>query len=119
MAAWAGGTLYFEQGIQHVLIIIKHLRTPGHFQSLLQINRWWYMLIIAGISFAPLLFPNVPLPHLEGAWMNSTRKFLARSRSQLFIPSLLTPLIFRNHNRLIMDTVITLNYTSGQVKQVN
>ena len=32
---WFGGMgrrhLYFEQGIQHVLTIIKHLRTPGPF----------------------------------------------------------------------------------------
>jgi hypothetical protein len=110
--------LYFEQGIQHILIIIKHLWTPGHFQSLLQINLWWYMLI-AGISFAPLEFPSVPLPHLEGAWLNSTREFLAQSRLQLVIPSLPNPSIFRVHDKLIMDTVASLNYTIGQMKQVN
>jgi hypothetical protein len=76
-------------------------------------------MLIAGVSFAPLEFPSVPLPHLEGAWMNSTREFLVHSRSQLVIPSLPTPLIFRVQDRHIMEMVITLNYTTGQMKQDN
>jgi hypothetical protein len=62
---WYGGLgwrhMYYEQGIQHVLIILKHLRTPGHFQSLLQINLCWYM-VIAGVPFPPLANPSVPPP---------------------------------------------------------
>jgi hypothetical protein len=42
LAPWFDGLgwqhLFFEQGIQHVLLIIKHLRAPGPFQSLLQIS---------------------------------------------------------------------------------
>jgi hypothetical protein len=70
--------MWCEQGIQHVLIILKHLRTPGHFQSLLQINVRWCALI-AGVSFAPLVFPEINLPHLDSAWLDSTRLFLAHS----------------------------------------
>jgi hypothetical protein len=47
--------MWYEQGIQHAIIIIKHLRTPGHFKSLIQINLRWYLLI-AGVSFQPLEF---------------------------------------------------------------
>jgi hypothetical protein len=109
---------WYEQGIQHVLIIIKHLRTPGHFQSLLQINLRWYDLL-AGMSSAPLEVPDISLPHLEGQWLNSTRKFLAHCRAQLRIPSLPTPTHYRESDRFIMDVVISLSYTAGQIKQVN
>jgi hypothetical protein len=77
--------LWFEQGLQHVMILIKHLRTPGHFQTLIQINLRWYS-IIAGVSFQPLARPSANLPHLDSAWLDSTRLFLAHSRSQLLIP---------------------------------
>jgi hypothetical protein len=114
--------LWYEQRIQHIIIIIKHLRTPGHtpghFNSILQINLRWYLLI-AGVSFQLLEFPTVNLPHLEGAWLTSTRGFLAYSRSQLLIPSLPTPKIFRLHDSFIMEAVLNLNYTAGQIKQVN
>jgi hypothetical protein len=85
---------------------------------LLQINLQWYTLI-SGVSFAPLEFPTrVSLPHVEGAWLNSTCRFLAHSRSQLLIP---TPPLqrFREHDHLIMDVVIRLNYSASQIRQVN
>jgi hypothetical protein len=37
--------LFYEQGIQHVLLIIKHLRTPGPFHSLLHVNLQWYQVV--------------------------------------------------------------------------
>jgi hypothetical protein len=113
--------LYYEQGIiQHVLIVNNHLlRTPGHFQSLLQINLRWYMLIAGISSFSPLEFPTVKLPHLDGAWLNSTQPFLAQIRSHIFVPSLPTPELFRQQDQVLMDAIITLSYTMGQVQQVN
>ena len=110
--------MWYEQGIQHVLIIIKHLRTPGHFQSLLQINLRWYSLL-AGVSFAPLEFPEISLPHLDCKWLDATRTFLAHCRAKLKIPSLPQPVIYRTEDRFIMDAVLSLSYKPSQVKQVN
>jgi hypothetical protein len=110
--------MWHEQGIQHVLIIIKHLRTPGHFQSLLQINLRWQALI-AGVSFAPLEFPAINLPHLDSAWLDSTQLFLAQSRAQILIPGLPGPQSFCQQDRCIMDAVLTLSYTTAQIKKVN
>jgi hypothetical protein len=67
--------MWYEQGIQHIIIIIKHLRTPGHFESLLQINLRWYLLI-AGVAFHPLDFQRSHFltskgrgsPLLESSW---------------------------------------------------
>ena len=43
---WLGGLgwrcFFFEQGIQYAVTLIKHLRTPGPFHSLLQICLQWY-----------------------------------------------------------------------------
>jgi hypothetical protein len=106
--------MWYEQGIQHIIIIIKHLRTPGHFDSLLQINLRWYILI-AGVAFHPLEFPEIALSHLKGAWLTSTRVFLAHCRSQLLIPGLPKPKAFRKYDAFIMDAVLDLKYTAGQI----
>jgi hypothetical protein len=110
--------MYYEQGIQHVQILIKHLRTPGPFQSLLQISLRWYQLL-AGLSFAPLEYPAIPLPHLEHAFLNCSRLFLAQCRAKLVIPSIPIKPLFRPHDSFIMEAVGTLKYTKGQAEQVN
>ena len=110
--------MYYEQGIQHVLIIIKHLRTPGAFQSLLQITLRWYQCL-AGVSFAPLEYPDIPLPHLEHAFLNCSRLFLDQCRAKLVIPSIPIKPLFRTQDTFIMEAVGTLKYTQGQAEQVN
>jgi hypothetical protein len=108
----------YEQGIQHVLILIKHLRAPGHFQSLLQISLRWHQLL-AGVSFAPLEYPDIPLLHLEHAFLNCSRLFLAQCRAQLVIPSVPIKPLFRPHDSFIMEAVGTLKHTKGQAEQIN
>ena len=53
-AFWFGGLgwrhINFEEDIQHILTIIKHLRTPGPFQSLLQICLDWSKSLLASRS---------------------------------------------------------------------
>jgi hypothetical protein len=110
--------MHYEQGIQHVLILIKHLRTPGHFQSLLQISPRWYQLL-AGVSFASLEYPAIPLPHLDHAFLNCSRLFLAQCRAKPVIPSVPIKPLFRPHDSFIVEAVGTLKHTKGQAEQVN
>jgi hypothetical protein len=83
---WYGGMgwrhLHYEQGILHVLLLVKRLRTPGTFQSLLLVNLNWYQ-VIAGVSFSPLQFPEKTVPYLDHAWLDSTRQFLKHCSAQI------------------------------------
>ena len=68
-AFWFGGLgwrhIYFEEDILHILTIIKHLRIPGPFQSVLRIClNWWYQ-VIASVSFLPLYMPAIPLNYTD------------------------------------------------------
>jgi hypothetical protein len=85
---WFGGLgwrhLFFEQGIQHVLLLIKHIHTPGHFQSLLLICLHWYQ-VVAGVSLCLFSRPHGTIPYLGSSWLDSTRTFLAHSSSTLHI----------------------------------
>jgi hypothetical protein len=76
-------------------------------------------MLIAGVSFAPFQFPSSNLPHLDSAWLDSTRNFLAHSRSQIIIPSLPSPKPFRQYDQIIMDMVLRLSLSAGQVKKIN
>jgi hypothetical protein len=83
---WFGGLgwrhIYFEQGIQHILTIIKHRRTPGPFQILLQIALDWYQ-VTAGVSFSPLYLPSVPTKYIKCPWIDITCDMLLHCSAQL------------------------------------
>jgi hypothetical protein len=78
-----------EQGIQHVLMTIKHLRAPSHLQSLLQINLRQCTLLAACPShlwsFLTSAFPILT------ARLDVTCNFLAHGRTQLCVPCLPQP----------------------------
>jgi hypothetical protein len=119
---WFGGLgwrhLHFEQGTQHVLTLIKHLRTPGPFQSLLHIGLHWHQ-VIAGVSFSPFLHPGIPLPYLDNAWLDSTRQFLKHCSAQLEIPSIPLPVSKRRNDACIMDGFIGLGLSLPTLQQLN
>jgi hypothetical protein len=119
---WFGGLgwrhLFFEQGIQHVLLMIKHLRTPGHFQSLLIICLHWYQ-VVAGVSFCPFSRPRARMPYLGSAWLDSTRAFLAHSAATLHIEQASLPALQRQHDACIMDGIIELGLSTTSLERIN
>jgi hypothetical protein len=103
-AAWHGGLgwrhLFFEQGIVHVLTLIKHLRTPRPFHSLLHVVLAWYQ-VVAGVSLSPLGMPSISLTYLDSPWLDSTCTFLAHCKAQLLIPDIPLPKLQRQHDARI------------------
>ena len=98
---WFGGLgwrhLYYEQGILHVLLLIKHLRTPGPFHSLLQICLHWYQLV------AGVYLPSIRLNYLDSEWLDSTRLFLCHCSAQLVIREIPLPQLQRDGDVCLMD----------------
>jgi hypothetical protein len=121
-AFWYGGLgwrhLYFEQGILHVLLLIKHLRTPGPFSSLLQICLDWYQLI-TGVSFSPWYMSSIPLLYTDSPWLDSTHTFLSHCFAQLVIPTISLPKLQRQHDACIMDGIFDLNLSATTMKRIN
>jgi hypothetical protein len=120
---WFGGLgwhhLFFYQGIQHILLLIKHIRTPGHFQSLLLICLHWYQ-VVASISFCPFARPHVKMPYLGSSWwLDSTRVFLAYSSATLHIAQAPIPSLQRQHDACIMDGVIELGLPATSLERIN
>jgi hypothetical protein len=121
-AFWFGGLgwrhLYFEQGILHILIIIKHLRTPGPFQSLLQICLDWYQ-VIAGVPFSPLSMPSISLNYTNCPWLDGTCAFLKHCSAQLLIPSIVLPTLQRQNDECIMMGLLDLNLPAATMNRIN
>jgi hypothetical protein len=119
---WFGGLgwrhLFFEQGIQHVLLLLKHLQTPDHFQSLLIICLHWYQ-VVAGVSFCPFSRPRVKMPYLGSAWLDSTRVFLAHSAATLHIDQASLPALQRQHDACIMDGILELGLSTTSLERIN
>jgi hypothetical protein len=123
LSPWFGGLgwrhLFFKQGIQHAILIIKHLRTPGPFQSLLHISLQWYYQVIAGVSFSPFSAPQIPLTYLDSAWLDSTREFLAHCDAHLTIPIIPLPSLKRRNDECIMDGFLTLKLPRKTLSRLN
>jgi hypothetical protein len=121
-AFWFGGLgwrhIYFEEGIQHILTIIKHLRTPGPFQSLLRICLDWYQ-VIAGVSFCPLSRPAMPLNYTDCAWLDFTCGFLLHCSAQLLIHGITLPKLQRQHDSCIMEGLLPLNLSAATMFRIN
>ena len=121
-AFWFGGLgwrhIYFEQGILHTLTIIKHLRTPGPFQSLLRICLDWYQ-VIDGVSFSPLSMPAIPLTYTDSPWLDFTCTFLRHCSAQLVIPGTTLPKLQRMHDTCIMNGILDLNLSPTTMKRIN
>ncbi len=67
--------LRLEQGIVHIIFLIRLLRTPGHVCDLLTIVFSWFQFC-AGVGYPVFLQSERQLPHLEGHWLVSIRNFL-------------------------------------------
>jgi hypothetical protein len=83
-----------------MIMLNKHLRTPGQFQSLLLIILQWYQ-VTAGTFFCPFSRPKIQIPYIERSWLDSTREFLAHSSSSLTIEQTPTPQLQRQHDACI------------------
>ncbi len=119
---WFGGMgwrhLYFEQGIKKVLSLIKHLRTPGPFHSLLQISLQWYQLI-AGVSFSPFRYPNFKLPYLDHPWFDGIRTFLRLCSAYLVLPETPLPQPQRWRDRCIMNGILDQDLSQTTQMRIN
>jgi hypothetical protein len=119
---WFGGLgwihLYYKQGILHVLLLLKHLRTFGPLHILLHVCLHWYQ-VITGVSFSPLSRPDVPMPYLDSAWLDSTREFLKHSSAQIEIPEIPLPQLQCENDACIMDRFIETNLPNHTLKRLN
>jgi hypothetical protein len=115
-AAWCVGLgwrhICFEQGILHILTIIKHLRTPGPFQSLLQICLDWCQ-VVAGVSFSPMRVPTIVLSCVDCPWMDFNCAFLRHCSAQLLTPGITLPKPQRQHDVCTMEGIVDLNLSAA------
>ena len=96
--------LIYEQGLQQILFIGRHLRSPNSpLRPLFQIGIEWYRML-AGYTSCPLATPQLSTAHIELApWFNSLKTFLSTINHSLFIPDLFCPQPLREHDRAIMS----------------
>ena len=111
-------SLYCEQGIQQLLLFIKHWRTPGPVNKHLQIAISWLQLSL-GISFSLFENTKINLPHLEGKWFKELRNFLQQQNINIILQDNHIPKLQRENDFHIMDHIIKFpeKYTRSTYKQ--
>jgi hypothetical protein len=69
------GTFQTAQGAGKIILLLRHLRTPGQPHDLLLIDRFQYT---AGVGFNVMENNKMVLPHLEGVWLPTAREYLGQ-----------------------------------------
>ncbi len=112
-------SLVFEQGLQQVLFLGRHLRSPtSPLRSLYQLSLEWFRML-AGYTTCPLATPQLPINHVEGAsWYASVKEFLLTLRHSLDIPNLYCPRRLRLHDMAIMS-LPQENFSNQELLYIN
>jgi hypothetical protein len=109
--------LAVEQGVAHATFVIGHLRANTDIASSLYILLESYMLV-TGTTTSPLQDFR---PHLfiDAPWLDTLRKFLKSTNSQITTPKLRCPSLKRTNDQPIMRVASVLDFSDSQLNQVN
>lgn len=99
------GSLATTQGAGKVLLLMRHLRTPGqpHELALIVVDRFQYN---AGVGYHVLEQAHTPLPHLEGVWIPTVREYLQEISGSLQIAQATIQPLQRQGDKYVMDVVL-------------
>jgi hypothetical protein len=67
----------------------------------------------------PLAGPNIHIPTLHNAWLDSTRQFLKQCSAHLEIPSIPLPVSQRQHDACIMDSFLGLGLSPPTLQRLD
>ena len=111
--------LIYEQGVQQILFIGRHLRSPNSpLRSLFQIGVEWFRML-AGFTFCPLAKPQISTAHIEFApWFQSLKHFLSTINHSLDIPNLFCPRSLREKDQAIME-LPTAGFSDPDLVRIN
>ena len=112
-------SLVYEQGLQHIQFIGRHLRSPtSPLRPLFQIGIEWFRML-SGYTTCPLSSPQLSTSHVEHAlWFKSLQKFLATINHSLLIPNLYCPRKLREYDQAIMH-LSHESFTDNDLLQIN
>jgi hypothetical protein len=110
--------LYIEQGCGQIEFILRHLRSPGMTGALLKIVMGWFQFN-AGVSYPVFAYPALELPHLEGKWLCSVRRFLHSIHGSLDLNDNQIQPPQRLHDQYLMDLALPGPFSSREIRGIN
>ena len=113
------GSLETTQGAGKLILLLRHLCTPGQPHDLLNIvlDRFQYM---AGVGFNIMTDTTTILPHLEGIWIPSVRDYLGSIKGTVQIADMIVQPLERHGDRYIMDVALSCDrLTKCDIKFIN
>ena len=120
MGALGLPSLIYEQGLQQVQFIGRHLRSPtSPLRPLFQIGGVEWFRVLCGYTECPLATPRLDTKHVELAtWFRSLQAFLAKIAHSLDIPNLYIPRPLRAHDQAIMS-LPHFNFSTQELQNIN
>ncbi len=113
------GSLETTQGAGKIILMLRHLRTPGQPKDLMVItlDRFQYM---AGVGYNIFENTSTALPHLEGIWIPTVREYLHSIEGSMQIAGMKIQPLERHGDQYIMDVAIDSDCLSQrEIKFIN
>ncbi len=113
-------SLYTQQGVGQVTLLLRHSRQESNIGKLLQISFLSWFQIQVGTSSPILEDTKSTLPHLESVWLKSIRQFLASIEGsiRLSLPEVISKQ--RIHDSVIMDIILeSRRFTPREIRRLN
>ena len=111
--------LVFEQGVQQLQFLGRHLRSPtSPLRSLFQIAVEWFRML-SGYTTCPLATPQLSTIHVELApWFTSLQNFLKTINHSVEIPNLYCPRRLRENDQAIMS-ISQAHFSNQDLLRIN
>ena len=112
-------SLIFEQGLQQIQFIGRHLHSPtSPLRSLFQLGVEWFRTL-CGYTTCPLASPALNTQHVKLAkWFWSLQGFLSTIHHSLEIPNLYLPRSLRQDDFALMDLPTTI-FNTADLQRIN
>jgi Reverse transcriptase (RNA-dependent DNA polymerase) len=109
---------YMVQGTKHVKQLVSHVRqqdTNGKlYKATLEFSQ-----LLAGTTTPLLQHPHRTISYFSDPFVSGVRKFLSESDLNIVIPDLKIPTATREHDRPIMESILTSRATKQELKYTN
>ena len=113
------GSLNTTQGAGKIILMMRHLHTPGQPHNLLVVvlDRFQFM---TGVGFNVFEDTTTKLPHMEGIWLPTARTYLGSIKGSLHIAEMKIQPLERHGDQYIMDLAISSDrLTPCEIKFIN
>ena len=110
--------MYTSQGIQHIIMILAHVRQNSE-NGKMYIMSLEMAQLLTGVTKPLFEYPGPIYKHVNDPYLDFMRPFLAKHSLSISIPGLWTPTLQRHLDKNLMEVILENTNSPKELRQVN